>query len=254
MTFRKQVASCELARDEAISQAENMEKRLAGEEQKAIDAELELARREDLATAAAQKRHEVAGQASLLAEQREQIEIQLLAQQQSRLDSERKMLAETEWLLEVESQASATLEERRITVQLAREQAQANVMLAEESHLVAQQLATLEEVENARLNAQIEQSRAEMLTRNLMMRLSKIRKIGALGKTVSIFSAMLLIALSLKIDAVQPAVAAQPVRAGMTHAGKTVSDVVRSGLVSVQAVPDTYLMQGGLKLTDHLGE
>jgi hypothetical protein len=189
-----------------------------------------------------------------LAEQREQIEIQLLAQQQSRLDSERKMLAETEWLLEVESQASATLEERRITVQLAREQAQANVMLAEESHLVAQQLATLEEVENARLNAQIEQSRAEMLTRNLMMRLSKIRKIGALGKTVSIFSAMLLIALSLKIDAVQPAVAAQPVRAGMTHAGKTVSDVVRSGLVSVQAVPDTYLMQGGLKLTDHLGE
>jgi hypothetical protein len=231
-----------------------MEKPLAVEEQNAIDAESERAHREELATAAAQKRQEVAEQASLLAVQREQAEIQLLAQQQSRLDNERKLLAETELLAEAETQASATLEERRITVQLAREYAQANAMLSEESILVAQQLATLEETGNQRMHAQIDQSRAEIMTRRLMVRLGRIRQVGVLGKTVGILSVMFLVGLSLKIDTVQPALAAQPVRAGMTHAGETVLGTARSGLKSGHAGSATYLVHGGLKLTDHLGE
>ena len=174
----------------------------------------------------------------------------MLAQQQSRLDSERKLLAETELLAEAETRARAVLEERRITVQLAREYAHTNATLAEESILVTQQLASLEEAGNAQLHAQIEQSRAEMTTRHLMARLGKIGQIGIVGKTVVIFSAMILIGLSLKIDTVQPALAAQPVRAGLTHAGKTISGAAK--MTSGQAGEPAYLVHGGLKLTDHL--
>jgi hypothetical protein len=139
-------------------------------------------------------------------------------------------------------------------VQIAREQALENAMLAEESTLVAQQLVTLGEVGNARFHAQIEQSRAEMTTRRLMVRLGNFRKIGGIGKSVGLFTVMIMIALSLKIDTVQPAVAAQPVRAEMTHAGKTMSGVARSGLKPDQSGRAGSLMHSGLKLSDHLGE
>lgn len=180
----------------------------------------------------------------------------LLTQQQARLEAKQRTLDEIKAHVQSEMQARMAAEERETAERRARDAAQTRAMLAHEAILAAQQRTDLEEQESARLRAQIEQSRAEVATHQLMARLRKNKQIGRLVKGAVLVSAMSFIGLSLPVLLAQKEVSVQPAAASQLaeQAGEDAISIAQAELKIEQLKPASYLALSGLKLTDQLGQ
>jgi hypothetical protein len=141
VAFRKQLAPAQLARDEAIKHAEYMAKLRIEEEDKAAETERERAHCEEIALEAVRKRSEFIEQARLVAQQREQLEIQLLAQQQYHLDQEIELaaqIAQRQTLsAEAEMAMRARIEEERLAAQIEQDKIAAeNIAMSRAKELI----------------------------------------------------------------------------------------------------------------------
>jgi hypothetical protein len=140
-------------------------------------------------------------------------------------------------------------------------------MLEQEAALVAQQCAELEEQENERLRAQIEQSRAEIAVRQLMERMRKNKQIAKLIKVVGGIAAF--IGLSISASQTQESAATRPVEisqsvqlAAQQAEAALKQDEQGIAVVAAQAgtevaqpiKPETYLLVDKLKMSDQLGK
>ena len=256
---RELVESANRQTEESRRLIEEATEQRVAEEQRATLSEQAQLQAEQAACRAAQARADIAEQAGHYAAQQHEMEQMLLAQQQARLENERQLLAETEMLARSETLAGATSEDRKAAMQRARETAQNRALLEQEAAIVARQLAELEEGGNARLHEQTVHSRAEVMTRRLLMRLDQIGRIGTPWKVAGMIAAMIMIGLSLGIGTMQPAVVGHTARAGTARADKNVfgNRVGQDGqgrLKSGDVGRTANLALGDLKLTDHLGD
>jgi len=217
---------------------------------------------EQIAYNAARERAAIEEQAEQFAIRRHEEESRLLALQQARLETEQRTLSETEQRVQAETQALAALDKREIAEQRAREAAHAREKAAKEEMLAARQRAELDEQENARLCAQIEQARAKVVALHSKARLRRKEKITRLAKGAGLVSAAAaFIGFSLSVfntqeetAPVQSAEVSQPIRSAAKQIDGKVVAAVQAELTSEQVKPDTYLVLDNLKMSDQLGK
>jgi len=114
------------------------------------------------------------------------------------------------------------------------------VILADEATLAAQQCAKLEERENERLRKNKQNSR-------LMKAAVLVSAIAFIGLSLPVFHA------HEEVFA-QSAAVSQPTRATAKQAGENVIPIAQAESRIEQVKPASYLVLGGLKLTDQLGQ